>query len=135
LRALVASEDRAERALIRDALAARAEVSAIEVVRDGIEAYIAIRREAPDLAVLSVTLSRIDGLVLVRLPRLRARRTILVLGADSGDRVREVLRARPSGIIVRPFDAATLRERVAAVLTMPEPVPLQTDADRPHILT
>jgi DNA-binding response OmpR family regulator len=118
MRVLVASEDRAERALIGEALARRSDVGKVHYAADGVAAYVLIRREPPDLAILSAALPRVDGVVLVRLPALRAVTTLLILGADAADRVREVLQARPSGILVRPFDGEAFDARLGAILEM-----------------
>ena len=126
MRVLVATEDPAERDLIAEALSARRDVSKVLVPRDGVEAYLAIRQHTPDLAIVSARLDRIDGIVLVRTlvrsPTFRSR-TILILDQRCHERVREALDARPSGIIVRPFDAVTFIDRVGLVLALEAPAP------------
>lgn len=126
LRVLVATEDGAERAVVREALERRGDVERIVLVEDGVQAYVALRREPLDLAIVSAALARIDGLVLVRTvrrsPLLPARpRTLLVLSPSAAHRVREALEALPAGLLVRPFDARTLLERVDRILRAPLP--------------
>jgi DNA-binding NarL/FixJ family response regulator len=93
---------------------------------DGVEAYLAIRRHAVDLAIVSAGLARIDGITLVR-TLVRSTSfgawTLLLLGPDCHARVREALEARPSGILVRPFDAATFTDRLQTILGVERPAP------------
>jgi DNA-binding NarL/FixJ family response regulator len=124
---LVATEDLAERTLITRALAGRPALGKFFFAADGVEAYLHARRHLPEIAIVSANLGRIDGIVLVRTfvrsPAFRSR-TLLILGEGCHTRVREALEARPSGILVRPFDAETLLRRFDAVLALSEkPVP------------
>ncbi|HVY62877.1 MAG TPA: response regulator [Planctomycetota bacterium] len=124
---LVATEDRTERTLIAEVLAARRALGKVLFAEDGVEAYLHARRHLPELAIVSAGLARIDGIVLVRTlvrsPAFRSR-TLLILGDGCHVRVREALDARPSGILVRPFDAATLVKRLEEILGLAEkPVP------------
>ncbi len=117
MRILVASEDEAERRVIRDALASRRDVGDVTYVGDGVEAYIAIRQARPDVAILSAALPRLDGIVLVRTVVRLPLRTILILSRDCSGRVREALEARPTGILVRPFGGDTFLDRFTAILS------------------
>jgi DNA-binding NarL/FixJ family response regulator len=123
LRVLVASEDRSERDLIRGALSAQDRVTEVACLSDGVEAYLAVRDSLPDVVVASADLPRMDGIVLARTiarsPHLRGARTLLVLGVSCIHRVREALEARPTALIVRPFDGNVFVARFVEALDAP----------------
>jgi DNA-binding NarL/FixJ family response regulator len=124
MRILVATEDRSERAVIRGALAHRSTTDQVLYVEDGVDAYLALRRDNPDLAIVSAGLPRVDGIVLVRTVvrsvALQRTRTILVLTPTCATRVREALAARPAGLLVRPFGFETFLDRMERVLAQPD---------------
>lgn len=121
MRVLVASEDEAERRVIREALATRRDVHEVLYAVDGVETYIAVRKSSFDVVVISAALPRVDGIVIVRTllrtPLARDARTLLVLSRDCSGRVREALEARPTGILVRPFGPETFLDRFGTILT------------------
>jgi PleD family two-component response regulator len=120
LRILIATEVAEEREAIRGALARRRDVAKVVCVDDGVDAHIVARNEPIDVAILSSSIGKIDGVVLVRTmarsPVSRHVRTLLVLGPEVADRMREVIASRPSALVVRPFDPATLLDRLDQAL-------------------
>jgi DNA-binding NarL/FixJ family response regulator len=126
LRILVASEIPEEREAIRQALARRSDVSKLVFVEDGVDAHVVARNEAIDAAIVSSSIGKIDGIVLVRTisrsPLSRHVRTLLLLGPDVADRMREVIASRPSALLVRPFDPGTLLARLDQALEGPAPL-------------
>jgi CheY-like chemotaxis protein len=126
LRVLVAAPDSAERAVIADVLAATGRVAELIEARDGLEAYALVSARRPDAAIVSASLEGLDGILLVRMlsrsPPFDVIRTLLILDASSAGRVREVMGARPSAIVFRPFDARTLRARFESALAADGPI-------------
>ena len=134
MRVLVASEDRAERDLIRGALSAHDAVRQVSCFEDGVDAYIAARESVPDILVISADLPRMDGIVLARTvassPQLRTARTLLVLGVSCLHRVRDALEARPTALIVRPFDGRVFMARFSDAMSAPPDLRWQADSGR-----
>ena len=127
LKVLIASEMPEERALVRRALDQRRDVGRLLEAEDGVTAHLAARAEPFDLAVVSSSLGKIDGLTLVRTlvraPASRGVRTLLLLGRDAAARMREVITARPSALIVRPFDEFLFLARFDQALAADAPAP------------
>src|SRR3954468_20860168 len=120
LRTLVATEAPEDRETIRRALARRRDVAKVVFVEDGVDAHVVARGEPIDIAVVSSSIGKIDGVVLVRTiarsPVSRHVRTLLLLGPEVADRMREVIASRPSALLVRPFDEVTLLARLDQAL-------------------
>lgn len=120
LRVLVATVSIPERELIQSVLAERTDVEEVLLAQDGVEADAIVRGERLDLAVVCADLALADGIGLVRSLALstlsRRARTVLILGQAMSHRVRDALRARPSALIVRPYDREKLRRRIELAL-------------------
>ncbi|MCM6773568.1 response regulator transcription factor [Nocardia sp. CDC159] len=105
----------------------------VQLAGDGIEALDLLERQRPDLAVVDVTMPRMDGLSLCRTLRRRGDRLpILVLTArhQVGDRVAG-LDAGADDYLPKPFDTEELLARLRALLrrSAPDPVEVLTVAD------
>ena len=96
----------------------RAENYAVDWVRDGEAADVALQSEPYDLVLLDLGLPRADGLQVLR--RLRARRaTVPVLVATARDAVGDRVAGLDAGAddyIVKPYDTDELLARVRALL-------------------
>jgi DNA-binding response OmpR family regulator len=88
--------------------------------RDGEEALELIRRERPDLAVLDVSMPKLDGLELTRRlrddPDTKAVRILLLTALVQDDDVREGLAAGAHDYVTKPFSPEELEDRVEALL-------------------
>ena len=103
----------------------------VEAVPDGEAALAAIRRRAPDLALIDVMMPKIDGFRLLAALRSEAEtRTlpIVMLSARAGEEARiEGLNAGADDYLIKPFSARELQARVAAHL---ETVHLRREAEQ-----
>ena len=103
----------------------------VEAVPDGEAALAAIRRQAPDLALIDVMMPKIDGFQLLAALRSEAdTRTlpIIMLSARAGEEARiEGLNAGADDYLIKPFSARELQARVAAHL---ETVRLRKEAEQ-----
>jgi PAS domain S-box-containing protein len=92
----------------------------VEAVPDGEAALAAIRRQAPDMALIDVMMPKIDGFELLAALRSEAdTRTlpIVMLSARAGEEARiEGLNAGADDYLIKPFSARELQARVAAHL-------------------
>lgn len=121
MRILVATELLEERKLIGEALARRSDVEKVVFAEAGVDAYIMLRNEPLDVMIASATLRRIDGIVLVRTisvaPYARHLRTVLIVGGEPSEVMRDVIGARPSALLIRPYDADQLLRRLDTAAT------------------
>ncbi|MDQ6829572.1 MAG: response regulator transcription factor [Gemmatimonadota bacterium] len=95
----------------------------------GAEGLAAYDRRVPDLVILDLDLSDLDGLALCAALRRRSDRPFVVMSGDIS--VREqvaVFEAGADDCITKPFDAALLRVRLAAILRRARP-PSALDPD------
>ena len=115
---LVADDSRTVRTMVRGAL--EADNYYLVEVPDGRAALDAASSMEADLVITDVNMPEMDGLTLVK--ELRARPAyrftpILVLTTESGDDMKQRGReAGATGWLVKPFDAARLRQTVSQVL-------------------
>lgn len=115
---LVADDSRTVRTMVRGAL--EADNYYLVEVPDGRAALEASASLDADLVITDVNMPEMDGLTLVK--ELRSRPAyrftpILVLTTESGDDMKQRGReAGATGWLVKPFDAARLRQTVAQVL-------------------
>jgi two-component system chemotaxis response regulator CheY len=115
---LVADDSRTVRTMVRGAL--EADNYYLVEVPDGRAALEASASVDADLVITDVNMPEMDGLTLVK--ELRARPAyrftpILVLTTESGDDMKQRGReAGATGWLVKPFDAARLRQTVSQVL-------------------
>jgi CheY-like chemotaxis protein len=94
--------------------------------RDGEEALELVRRELPDLAVLDVSMPKLDGLQLTRRlrddPLTRAVRIVLLTALVQDTDVSEGLAAGANEYVTKPFSPQELEQRIEALLrAQPEP--------------
>ena len=91
---------------------------AVDWVRDGVAAEVALRAGAPDAVVLDLGLPRLDGLQLLRRLRAAGNKTpVLILTAR--DAVEDRIRGLDSGAddyVVKPFDLQELAARLRALI-------------------
>jgi two-component system chemotaxis response regulator CheY len=115
---LIADDSRTVRTMVRGAL--EADNYYLVEVPDGRAALEASSTVDADLVITDVNMPEMDGLTLVK--ELRSRPAyrftpILVLTTESGDDMKQRGReAGATGWLVKPFDAARLRQTVAQVL-------------------
>jgi two-component system chemotaxis response regulator CheY len=115
---LVADDSRTMRTMVRGAL--EADQYYLVEVPDGRAALEAASSVDADLVITDVNMPEMDGLTLVR--ELRARPAyrftpILVLTTENGEDMKQRGReAGATGWLVKPFDAARLRQTVSHVL-------------------
>jgi DNA-binding response OmpR family regulator len=88
--------------------------------RDGEEALELVRRERPDLAVLDVSMPKLDGLELTRRlredPETQAVRIVLLTALVQDTDVSEGLAAGAHDYVTKPFSPEELEDRVEALL-------------------
>ena len=88
--------------------------------RDGEEALELVKRERPDLAVLDVSMPKLDGLELTRLlredPDTSAVRIVLLTALVQESDVSDGLAAGAHDYVRKPFSPQELRSRVQAIL-------------------
>ena len=115
---LVADDSRTVRTMVRGAL--EADNYYLVEVPDGRAALDAASSMEADLVITDVNMPEMDGITLMK--ELRARPAyrftpILVLTTESGDDMKQRGReAGATGWLVKPFDAARLRQTVSQVL-------------------
>jgi DNA-binding response OmpR family regulator len=88
--------------------------------RDGEEAFELVKRERPDLAVLDVSMPKLDGLELTRLlredPDTSAVRIVLLTALVQESDVNDGLAAGAHDYVRKPFSPQELQERVDVLL-------------------
>jgi PAS domain S-box-containing protein len=103
----------------------------VEAVPDGESALAAIRRQAPDIALIDVMMPRMDGFQLLAAVRSEPNTRMLpvvMLSARAGEESRiEGLNAGADDYLIKPFSARELQARVAAHL---ETVRLRKEAEQ-----
>jgi two-component system, chemotaxis family, chemotaxis protein CheY len=120
---LIADDSRTMRRMVRSAL--EADHHRVVEAPDGRAALATARTMDADLVITDVNMPEMDGLTLVR--HLRAEASyrftpILVLTTENGDDMKQRGReAGASGWLVKPFDAARLRQTVSSVLSRKRP--------------
>ena len=115
---LVADDDEDVLALVKAVLERSGHE--VEAVRDGAAALQSVSVRRPDLAVLDVTMPRIDGLEVLRRLRADAHTSslpvvLLTARAQEGD-VERGFENGASAYVKKPFSPRELAERVAALL-------------------
>jgi DNA-binding response OmpR family regulator len=92
----------------------------VHCARDGEEALELVKRERPDLAVLDVSMPKLDGLELTRLlredPDTSAVRIVLLTALVQESDVSEGLAAGAHDYVRKPFSPQELQERVDVLL-------------------
>lgn len=87
---------------------------------DGARAWERLSHERVDMVISDLTMPQMDGLELLRRvrgnPTYKAMPFIMVTAEGRRERVVEAVRAGASNYIVKPFNAATLREKLGAVI-------------------
>ncbi len=91
---------------------------AVDWVRDGVAADVALRTGAPDAVVLDLGLPRLDGLALLRRLRGAGNKTPVLI-VTARDAVEDRIRGLDSGAddyVVKPFDLQELAARLRALI-------------------
>ena len=91
---------------------------AVDWVRDGVAADLALRTGAPDAVVLDLGLPRLDGLALLRRLRGAGNKTPVLI-VTARDAVEDRIRGLDSGAddyVVKPFDLQELAARLRALI-------------------
>jgi two-component system chemotaxis response regulator CheY len=111
LRILVADDDRLMRTLVAVCLR---DIAEVRQAGDGAEALSALARSGVDLLLLDWDMPAPDGLAVLKLVRARGFRVpvIMVTAAAEKSRVLEAIQAGASDYLIKPFEPATLREKV-----------------------
>jgi len=86
----------------------------------GVEALNILRETQPDLILMDIMMPDLDGIETTRrlktMPQLANVPVIMVTGKSEGAAVRDSLKAGAANFVVKPFDRATLLEKVAHAL-------------------
>ncbi len=131
-RVCVVDDDRDIQDALRDAL--EAEGYEVTVVPNGLKLVRALRVTRPDLILLDVMMSWINGIDLCHsLKKNREYADIPVIFISARGGAEDVKRGMAAGAIdyvVKPFDLGTLLEKVARAVGAPAPAPVQTPAHR-----
>jgi CheY-like chemotaxis protein len=131
-RVLIATERPVEGLEVAAAIAKRWGRIDAKFAQDGAEAVARLHERKPHLLVASVDLPRVDGIALTgtlrRSARLGALPILLILDGSATYRIRDALAARPSAILVRPYDREKLLEHVVQALSAKADVPSTSPA-------
>ena len=86
----------------------------------GVEALNIMRKTQPDLILMDIMMPDLDGIETTRrlktMPQLANVPVIMVTGKSEGAAVRDSMKAGAADFVVKPFDRATLLEKVAHAL-------------------
>lgn len=121
-RVLVVDDDPVFRQVARKVLT-RADYAVCAEVTDGDEALVAVRRERPDVVLLDINLTGLNGLwALEQIRRIDPRvPVIMVTGARDRATVAKAASLGVQGFLVKPVEPTRLIEQVAAVTGKPPP--------------
>lgn len=104
--------------------------------RDGEEALVKARQQAPDLIILDLMLPRLDGLEVCRALRRERDVPIIMLTARDSEVDRVVgLELGADDYVVKPFSVRELMARVKSVLRRATPRPPEETSDRMQVGT
>jgi len=117
-KALIADDSRVSRKLLSGMLRDHCNFEEIREVSDGAEAVNAIKESDFDVILLDWDMPKIQGIDVLRAIRSTDRRTpvIMITADESGARVIEAFDAGANNYIIKPFEPATLAEKINHVL-------------------
>ena len=104
----------------------------VTVSKDGVAALARLRREKFDVLLIDVWMPRLGGLtVLDRMTKGKARPKVIVMTSDTAPETQlQAIRQQTAEYISKPFDAATLVERVRDVLAREALPPIEVVSAR-----
>jgi CheY-like chemotaxis protein len=115
---LVVDDDEFQRKIVNQILAP--EGYRLEFVSDGVEALNKLRKLRPDLILMDIVMSDLDGIETTRrlkaMPQFAQVPVIMMTGKSEGGAVRDSLKAGATNFVVKPFDRETLLEKVTTSL-------------------
>ncbi|MES1255478.1 MAG: response regulator, partial [Acidobacteriota bacterium] len=123
LKVLLADDDLNIRRIVSQVLTRDFRVEVREV-DDGLGALEILREEEFDLAILDIHMRIVNGIetleAIRRMDGLRALPVLMISGAAYPQQVQQLAALDVAGIIAKPFTTATLRDRLAPLLTLIE---------------
>lgn len=118
-RVMVVEDDESVRKLLANAVKPISGVE-VEACASGLQALIAIGKEAPDVLLLDIRIPEVDGLEVIRVLRaneqLRPMKIIAITGEPLEPREAEFIKAHADHLFRKPFVTAQVRKRVAELL-------------------
>jgi CheY-like chemotaxis protein/anti-sigma regulatory factor (Ser/Thr protein kinase) len=104
------------------------------VAKDGVDGLKALRARRYDLLLLDVWMPRMNGLeLLAKLKAGKNRPRVVVMTSDEApETLLKAVRERAFKYVHKPVDSLTLLQTVRAVLTAPEPPPVEVVSARPE---
>jgi DNA-binding response OmpR family regulator len=129
---LVVDDDQTTRHLLRRVLTSAGFSAA--VAKDGVDGLKALRARRYDLLLLDVWMPRMNGLeLLAKLKAVKNRPRVVVMTSDEApETLLKAVRERAFKYVHKPVDSLTLLQTVRAVLTAPEPPPVEVVSARPE---
>jgi DNA-binding response OmpR family regulator len=129
---LVVDDDQTTRHLLRKVLTSAGFSAA--VAKDGVDGLKALRARRYDLLLLDVWMPRMNGLeLLAKLKAVKNRPRVVVMTSDEApETLLKAVRERAFKYVHKPVDSLTLLQTVRAVLTAPEPPPVEVVSARPE---
>ncbi|HEY7058599.1 MAG TPA: response regulator [Vicinamibacterales bacterium] len=129
---LVVDDDQTTRHLLRKVLTSAGFSAA--VAKDGVDGLKALRARRYDLLLLDVWMPRMNGLeLLAKLKAAKNRPRVVVMTSDEApETLLKAVRERAFKYVHKPVDSLTLLQTVRAVLTAPEPPPVEVVSARPE---
>jgi DNA-binding response OmpR family regulator len=129
---LVVDDDQTTRHLLRKVLTSAGFSAA--VAKDGVDGLKALRARRYDLLLLDVWMPRMNGLeLLAKLKAGKNRPRVVVMTSDEApETLLKAVRERAFKYVHKPVDSLTLLQTVRAVLTAPEPPPVEVVSARPE---
>jgi excisionase family DNA binding protein len=125
-RVMVVEDDESVRKLLVNAVKGIDDVEA-EACAGGLEALIAIGKEAPDLLLLDIRIPEVDGLEVVKVLRaneqLRPMKIVAVTGEPLEPEELQFVRQHVDHVFRKPFSTAQVRKRVEELLDPERLVP------------
>ncbi len=123
-RVMVVEDDESVRKLLVNAVRGIPDVE-VEDCESGLQALIAIGKEAPDVLLLDIRIPEVDGLEVLKVLRaneqLRPMKIVAVTGEPLEPGEQQLLRSHADHLFRKPFSTAQVRKRVAELLD-PEPL-------------
>jgi len=111
---LVVDDDEFQRKIVNEYLVQ--EGYRLEFVSGGIEALNVLRKIRPDLILMDIVMSDLDGIETTRrlkaIPQFTNVPVIMMTGKSEGGSVRDSIKAGAKNFVVKPFDRATLAAKV-----------------------
>ncbi|HAF44779.1 MAG: hypothetical protein A2100_00325 [Sideroxydans sp. GWF2_59_14] len=115
---LVVDDDEVQRVIIDNLLTAHD--YNLLFARDGLEALNVLRNKHPDLILMDMMMPNMNGLETMRrlkvMPGLAKTPVIMITGKSEGDVVVDCMKAGAVDFVVKPFDPATLVDKIAQAL-------------------